>query len=315
MKKTSYAFVVGYVRALETHLLSETALNSLKQCTDIEDFSNQLQNLGYPIKTCQNLKILDKQLQSHFINICEDIQKSCSSGAPFEWLWLKNDVSNYKAVLKSVFSNNPWKNLISRPFSVDPDLMEVCVKSKKFDKMPDFFKKISIEAFEIMSKTLNSKKVENSIDKNLYEAMLKLSKKDVFLLERTKLEITLKNISTAFRYLKFNLNLKDLGDFLICGGYIELDEILKATQEGLEGLYTLLEKSNLLNIFNDISKNHLLIEKLFNEKINRFGEFSRSAAFGFAPIVSYIETLRQEHIALKLIALNLLWAKKSTIDS
>ncbi len=309
MKKTSYAFAVGYVRALETHLLNETALNSLKQCNSIEDFSNRLQNLGYPIEICQDLKILDKQLQSHFIDICEDVQKSCPLGAPFEWLWLKNDVSNYKAVLKSVFSNNPWKNLISRPFSVDPDLMERCIKSKKFDKMPDFFKKISIEAFEIMSKTLNSKKVENSIDKNLYEAMLELSKKDVFLLERTKLEITLKNISIAFRYLKFNLNLKDLGDFLIRGGYIELGEILNATKEGIKGMCALLEKLNLRNIFNDISKNYLSIEKLLNEKINQFGEIYRSAAFGFAPIVSYIETLRQEHIALKLIALNLLWAK------
>lgn len=309
MKKTSYAFAVGYVRALETHLLNETALNSLKQCNSIEDFSNQLQNLGYPIEICQDLKILDKQLQSHLINVCQDVQKFCPLGAPFEWLWLKNDVSNYKAVLKSIFSNNPWKNLISRPFSVDPDLMERCVKSKKFDKMPDFFKKISIEAFEIMSKTLNSKKVENNIDKNLYEAMLELSKKDVFLSERTKLEITLKNISTAFRYLKFKLNLKDLDDFLICGGYIELDEILKATQEGLEGIYALLEKLNLRNIFDDISKNYLSIEKLLNEKINQFGEIYRSAAFGFAPIVSYIETLRQEHIALKLIALDLLWAK------
>ncbi len=309
MKKTSYAFAVGYVRALETHLLNETALNSLKQCNSIEDFSNRLQNLGYPIEICQDLKILDKQLQSHFIDICEDVQKSCPLGAPFEWLWLKNDVSNYKAVLKSVFSNNPWKNLISRPFSVDPDLMERCIKSKKFDKMPDFFKKISIEAFEIMSKTLNSKKVENSIDKNLYEAMLELSKKDVFLLERTKLEITLKNISIAFRYLKFNLNLKDLGDFLIRGGYIELGEILDATKEGIKGMCALLEKLNLRNIFNDISKNYLSIEKLLNEKINQFGEIYRSAAFGFAPIVSYIETLRQEHIALKLIALNLLWAK------
>ena len=309
MKKTSYAFAVGYVRALETHLLNETALNSLKQCNDIEDFSNRLQNLGYPIEICQDLKILDKQLQSHFINICEDIQKSCPLGAPFEWLWLKNDVSNYKAVLKSVFSNNPWKNLVLRPFSVDPDLMERCIKSKKFDKMPDFFKKISIEAFEIMSKTLNSKKVESNIDKNLYEAMLKLSKKDVFLLEKTKLEITLKNISIAFRYLKFKLNLKDLGDFLIYGGYIELDRVLKAIEEGLEGISALLKKLNMRDVFNGVSENYLLIEKLLNEKINQFDEVSRSAAFGFAPIVSYIETLRQEHIALKLIALNLIWAK------
>ena len=309
MKETSYAFAVGYVRALETHLLSETALNSLKQSNRMEDFSDQLQNLGYPVDRCEDLKILDQQLQSHFINICEDIQKSCPLGAPFEWLWLKNDVSNYKAILKSIFSNSSWKSLILRPFSVDPDFMERCIKLKKFDKMPDFFKKLSIEAFEIMSKTLNSKKVENNIDKNLYEAMLKLSKKDAFLSERTKLEIDLKNISIAFRYLKFELNLKDLNDSLIFGGFFEPSQILNAVEEGLEGIFALLEKLDIHNVSNDISENYLDFEKLLNEKISQFDENYRSAAFGFAPIVSYIETLKNEHVNLKLIALDLLWAK------
>lgn len=307
MKDTSYAFAVGYIRALETHLLTKTTFTSFEESLNLEELSNKLQSIGYPIEHFDSIESLDLQLQKYFIDNCEYIRKACPSEAPFKWLWLKNDVANYKAVLKSIFSNSSWLDLISYPNSIDPTVMEKCIKSKTFDSMPDFFQQTSLGAFEIMSKTLNTKKTENYIDKNLYNIMLKLAHKDVFLLNRTKLEITLKNLSIAIRYLTFNQDLQYLSETLIEGGLIDLDQIIKATKDGFKHVAMLFEKINIKNMHDIISKDPLFIEQLSSDIINKFDETYKSSAFGFAPIVAYVKALKDEHTILKSIAVSLLW--------
>lgn len=307
MKDTSYAFAVGYIRALETHLLTKTTYNNFKESLNLEDLSSKMQTIGYPVEHFSDLESFNLQLQKYFVNNCEYIRKVCPSEAPFEWLWLKNDVANYKAVLKSVFSDSSWLDLISYPNSIDPKIMEQCIKSKNFDNMPEFFKQASLGAFEIMSKTLNIKKTENYIDKNLYKIMLSLAHKDEFLLNRTKLEITLKNLNIAIRYLMFNQDLEHLSEALIEGGIIDLSQIVKSAEEGLKHVVMLFEKINIKNIYNNISKDPLYMEQIASEAINKFDETYKSAAFGFAPIVSYIKSLEDEHTILKSIAVKLLW--------
>lgn len=307
MKDTSYAFAVGYIRALETHLLTKTTYSNFEESLNLEDLSNKMQSLGYPVEHFSDLESFNLQLQKYFIDNCEYIRKVCPSDAPFKWLWLKNDVANYKAVLKSIFSDSPWLDLISYPHSIDPNIMEQCIKSKNFDNMPDFFKQTSLGAFEIMSKTLNIKKTENYIDRNLYQIMLNLAHKDKFLLNRTKLEITLKNLNIAIRYLMFNQDLQYLSEALIEGGIIDLSQIVKSAEEGLKHVVMLFEKINIKNIYNDISKNPLYIEQLYSDILNKFDETYKSSAFGFAPIVSYIKALKDEHNILKSIAVGLLW--------
>ena len=307
MKDTSYAFAVGYIRALETHLLTKTTFTSFEESLNLEELSNKLQSIGYPIEHFDSIESLDLQLQKYFIDNCEYIRKACPSEAPFKWLWLKNDVANYKAVLKSIFSNSSWLDLISYPNSIDPTVMEKCIKSKTFDSMPDFFQQTSLGAFEIMSKTLNTKKTENYIDKNLYNIMLKLAHKDVFLLNRTKLEITLKNLSIAIRYLTFNQDLQYLSETLIEGGLIDLDQIIKATKDGFKHVAMLFEKINIKKMHDIISKDPLFIEQLSSDIINKFDEKYKSSAFGFAPIVAYVKALKDEHTILKSIAVSLLW--------
>ena len=307
MKDTSYAFAVGYIRALETHLLTKTTYANFEESLNLNELSSKLQSVGYPIENFDSLESLNLQLQKYFIDNCEYIRKACPSKAPFKWLWLKNDVANYKAVLKSFFSNASWLDLISYPNSIDPNLMEKCIKSKNFDGMPDFFKQTSLEAFEIMSKTLNTKKTENYIDQSLYKIMLNLAQKDEFLLNRTKLEITLKNLGVAIRYLTFNQDLKYLSESLIEGGLIDLSQIVKATEDSLKNVAMLFEKINIKNIQNVISKDPLFIDQLSSDIINKFDETYKSSAFGFAPIVAYIKALKDEHAILKSIAVSLLW--------
>lgn len=307
MKDTSYAFAVGYIRALETHLLTKTTYSNFEESLNLEDLSSKMQSIGYPVENFSDLESLSLQLQKHFIDNCEYIEKTCPSDAPFKWLWLKNDVANYKAVLKSVFSDSPWLNLISYPHSIDPNIMEQCINSKNFDSMPDFFKQTSLNAFEIMSKTLNIKKTENYIDRNLYQIMLNLAHKDKFLLNRTKLEITLKNLNIAIRHLMFNQDLQYLSDALIEGGIIDLNQILKSAEEGLKHVVMLFEKLNVGNVYNNISKDPLYVEQLSSDVINKFDEKYKSSAFGFAPVVAYIKALKDEHKILKSIAVGLLW--------
>ncbi len=307
MKDTSYAFAVGYIRSLETHLLNKTTYANFKESLSLEELSNKLQSIGYPVEHFDSLETLSLQLQRHFVDNCEYIRKACPSEAPFKWLWLKNDAANYKAVLKSVFSNSSWLDLISYPNSIDPNLMEKCIKSKNFDNMPDFFRQTSFDAFEIMSKTLNTKKTETYIDQSLYKIMLNLAHKDEFLLNRTKLEITLKNLNIALRYLMFNQDLKYLSETLIEGGLIDLDKIVKATEDGLKNVATLFERINVKNMQNIISKDPLFIEQISSDIINNFDETYKSSAFGFAPIVAYIKALKDEHTVLKSIAVSLLW--------
>lgn len=307
MKDTSYAFAVGYIRALETHLLPKTTYDNFKESLTLKELSDKLQSIGYPIEHFDTLESLSLQLQNYFVDNCEYIRKACPSNAPFKWLWLKNDVANYKAVLKSFFSNDSWLELVSYPTSIDPSLMEKCIKSKNFDSMPDFFRQTSSDAFEIMSKTLNTKKTENYIDQSLYQIMLKLAHNNEFLLNRTKLEITLKNLNIAIRYLIFNQDLQYLNEALIEGGLIDLNQIIKAAEDGLKHIAELFEKINVKNMHNIISKDPLVIDLLSSDVMNKFDETYKSSAFGFAPIVAYIKALKDEHAILKSIAVGLLW--------
>lgn len=309
MKKTSYAFNVGYIRSLENRLLSDAKLEQLKQSSDIVEFIDRLISIGYEIKRVTNLEDFSLQLDDYFNSICNFIQKSCPKNTPFNWLWLKNDAFNYKAVLKSIFSNLNWEELILTPYTIEPETMAESIKTQNFENMPDYFKELAKTSFDILSKTNDSNKTEVYLDKTMFKIMLDLSKDDEFLFERTCLNITLENLAIAIRYIIMNKNLDNLKDVLIDRGQIDIDKISNAALGGIEGIAPLLEEYGFKKSADDLIENPALIEEFKLNRLKEFDKKSASVAFGFSPIVSYIKNLQREHKRLKETAMIIEWNK------
>lgn len=294
----NFAFSIGYIAGLENKLISKYNLNKLKKCETVEEFFSKLKTLKYKEINFKDYETFEVKINENFEKTIEELKEICPEKEEFEYIFCKNNFLKFKIFLKHKFSNIALNNLTAKPFSINPDEIEICLKNNSFESINKIYRKSFEKILEEFKKTENKKQAEILIDKEMYNVLLKISEKNIFLKKLTQLEITLKNINFAIRFLKNQNNIKCLGEYLL-ENENNKEEILNFAKKGFDELCKIFGKFKVKDTNLKLKQNFNSLEEICENILKEFKKRQTEYFFSFNNILIFIEKLKKENEILK----------------
>ena len=304
----NFAFVIGYLAGLKEKLLNSSNIEKLRSCSSLYEFKNMLKSFNYEVSEFDNFNDFDIELYNYFNETVESLKGICPKDTDFFFFFCKNDFLNFKSLIKHKFLNSSFTPSLINPYSISPKDIKKCIECDNFEIINSPFKEAFAECFKIFNTTESKKAAEIFIDKKMYEVMLQIANKNCFLLERTKLEIDLKNINYCIRYAKYNEDIKNLNLFMLEGGQIGKPELIEAIRKSEKEIYNIFKNVYYINNKN-IDENFFLNNSAFEDILQKFDESYIYYNFSFIPVFIYINSLQRQIKLIKEIAVYIIFKK------
>lgn len=310
MKKNyNFSFAVSYVAGLEKNLLKENELQNLKLKKTKQEFLSSILNFGYNLKEFKNYEEIENQLNEKLEKRLKEIEKIFPKTEDFNNILFRNDFLNFKLCLNSIVFKKELNILKVTPFSIEPKKIELALKNESFEEINSQFKETFQKIFEFSKNNKDIKKTEILTDKQMYTFLLNNAKNNSFFKNRLKLEIDLKNLNFAARFLKYSDNFKFLEFCLIENGTISKQEIINSLKNKFNGPFNLLKKLSFkpinLTLKEDLNQNLETFEQISQNILKDFDKIQSFSYFSFVPIFLYITKLQKEIKSLKEIILKI----------
>lgn len=310
MKKNSdFAFIIGYIYSLESELLTYSQIEKIKKSETIEDFKDKLKKERYKIKDFENIEQFNTLIDRKLEKTIEEIKEICPKTKSFEYIFCREYFKTFKIALKQNKTKNKIKSL--NCFLKEQEIENIInfIETKNLDLIKPIYRRPFEECLNIFIEQENIKQAEILIDLKMYQILLEISKQDEFLNKRTKLEISLKNISYIIRTLYFEkeLNIKELETFLMEDGLISKEKIIKNSQKDLKEILKLYTDLNINSNSFSIAENFNLTDEIEKKILDEFDKNYIFETFCFTPIFLYINSLKKETENLKEIILNIVF--------
>ena len=310
LKDTEFAYAVARIRSNENKLLSSSVIESLISASSYKDALKILGEAGYgDFAKHDEEKILSDVQQRAFELIYESApDKSC-----LDFLIVKNDFHNIKALLKCMVSGKTCDGLLVFPSVLDAEDLKRALESKQFDDLKKPFCDVVKRAYELVTTTMDGQTLEIYLDRKCLEVSLEYaeSSKDAFSIELSRLMVILSDIKIALRCLN-NLKDRDFVSSALCpvNGY-NIDEICESCALGVDALCAHVKRIGFEKLSDSIKKGYAAFEKtsddMLVEKIRR----AKYQCLGIAPLVAYYFATDAEVKTVRII----LSCKKNGIDN
>jgi V/A-type H+-transporting ATPase subunit C len=155
MKDTDYTYAVARIRANETTLLGAAGLEQLISAPG-----------------CPEIADPDETMAETWRLITEILP----APGELDFLIVKNDFHNLKALLKSIFTDSQPDPYFMRPAVFDPGELGGALRDRRFDKLPACMAACAEEAYELLAKTMDGQLADAVIDRQCLEATLAMAK-------------------------------------------------------------------------------------------------------------------------------------------
>ena len=173
MKDTEFAYAVARVRANENKLLSSSGIDSLINSADYREALRLLSDMGYEkIETLDEERVLSDVLARAF----ELIYSSAPDKSCLDFLVVKNDFHNIKAILKCMIANISADEFIVSPSIVEAKLIKTALETKDYSILPGFLAETVQNAYDLITTTMDGQKLEIYLDKKSLETSIFLAK-------------------------------------------------------------------------------------------------------------------------------------------
>lgn len=285
MKDVEYVYAVSYIKTLENKMLSRSDMQALISADGVDSAKRFLTEHGWRGERTDEL--LKNELESAWKKAYE----VCPKEAPIDLLLYENDFHNLKTVLKALVQNEKWEKMTLSPYTVSPADIETAIKSKNTDELPDHLKKVTEEAYKLITSTMDGQLAEIFIDKAEHIAVLEGAKrtKSEFLIGWAELLIELSDYKTAWRCALG----KKTADFV-------KNALIRPKDALLDNVGAVIE---------EIKKNYpdadtetiSAFEKWCDNKKLTYVKRAKAESFGFAPIMAFLIGKSFEVQAVRII--------------
>lgn len=215
------------------------------------------------------------------------------------------DFTNLKLALKSVIREKTQEDLFLSNGNVDHKFLIECIKEQNFEKLPEFLKFSTKNAFEVLLKSNDANLSDGMIDKEMLDEFLKIAKKadNDFIKKYIELFVAFSNIKTALRGCKFKKSKRFFDVSLAECKSLNIELLRKSACEDLDSLkeYLLQTEYNGLFETTDLNDYSRFLDKWFDDKIMLLCKNQKSNPFTIAPIISYILAREIEFKNVKII--------------
>lgn len=311
MKDTEFAYAVARIRSNETKLLSASCIETMINSSDFKDALKTLsENKGY-----ENLEKSDEE--SVLTGVLSDAFELIHSCAPdkkcLDFLIVKNDFHNIKAILKCMVTGADADKLTVSPSVVEPDKLVSALESKDFSELPVIFSDTLKNAYELITTTMDGQALEVFLDRKCIEASCALAKdsKDEFSISLANLFATVQNIKIALRCLKAGKDKDFIMNALAECSNLSREKLCEAVLDGEEALLAYVKHIGFDSLSESIKYGYAAFEKACDDMLMEKVKHAKYQCLGIAPLVAYYFAVDAEVKTVRII----LSCKKNGIDN
>jgi len=299
----SYEFSIGSVRAKEKNLFTNSDIEHMLGCENVNELCRYLSDKGYG-----EGDDIEDILKSHSENVWEYLKRTAPDFAIFKPFFYLNDLHNLKAVLKGTLSNRPYSQLLVKPCTFSEETLKQAVENRKFSLLGEELSAPCDKAYEILAHTGDARLSDAVLDRAFMELVLKTSEKSdsEFMSEYFKATVFYNNVKTAIRGAKADCD-RDFLEIAICDVQdFPRSRVIEASVKGLEPTLDVLSKISAYgcnkaveeynaspSAFEKFVDNRLM--SLAKEKCKRSGD-------GADPITGYLIASETEKKVIHIIA-------------
>ena len=144
----SYEFSIGSVRAKEKNLFTNSDIEHMLGCENVNELCRYLSDKGYG-----EGDDIEDILKSHSENVWEYLKRTAPDFAIFKPFFYLNDLHNLKAVLKGTLSSKPYSQLLVKPCTFSEETLKQAVENRKFSLLGEELSASCDKAYEILAHT------------------------------------------------------------------------------------------------------------------------------------------------------------------
>ncbi len=300
MKDTEFAYAVARIRANEYRLLSSNTIESLIGASDYKEALKILSESGYDnINSDNEDEVLTRVQRQAFDLVCESApDKSC-----LDFLIVKNDFHNLKAILKCIYSGTSPDLYLLTPSIVEPSVLKTAVESKDYSLLPEYLSDTAKRAYELLMLTGDGQSLEVYLDKKGIEASVYLSKqtKDEFSIGLSLVMAYLANIKIALRCLRTGKKSDFVSEALADVEDFDKKALCEAVSLGEEELCRFVRSLGYEVLAESIKKGYAAFEKVSDDMIIERVKEAKYKSLGVSPLAAYYFAADAEVRSVRII--------------
>jgi V/A-type H+-transporting ATPase subunit C len=299
MIENGYAFAAASVRAKEVELLSQSFMSQLLD-SDYTVCVELLADKGIiPHDSDDPIADLSEYMNDTWNFICAvapDITK-------LNFMIVKNDFHNLKAVFKSMVTNSVHTDYFLEPCIFDPNEMYAAIKDKKFDLLPGWLQAAAEHGYEIITSTMDGQLLDVYLDTKSLEAMQNFAENSGcdYAKKLTDLQIALTDIKVALRLARGNASQTLINEaFCECDKF-DVQQLKREVAKSRDDVISFIGTTEFSVLTDSLEKSKAEFEKACDNLI--IGELNDAKFFSFSeePMIAYYYARENECKMLRII--------------
>lgn len=287
MNETAYVYAVARIRANEMSLLSAADIEQIIAADNIPAALRILGDKGWTdSENYDNINSVYKQQTQKTWELLREVSPDIHE---LDFLIIKNDFHNLKAILKSFVANEKDADSYITPSLIEPELMKNAVFTKKFEELPDYARDAAQKTYEVLVRTMDGQLADIMLDAMALDATaLKAEKANsVFVSELAELLCVTANIKIALRAAQTGKDKQFLETALCQSKTLDRSALAEAALKGTAELMNYLATTAYRQAAEQIKMSTTSFEKWSDDIIMSHVESAKFKSFGIDPLVAY----------------------------
>lgn len=299
LKDIDYATAVARVKVHETQLLDDSDIDRLIGAKTIDEAAALLVEKGYSESGAATDRLFDGQLE----NTWEFIREIAPDFSEFDFLLVKNDFHNLKAVLKGAVTDRPYESICLHPTITPIKTLKTAVDEQWWSILPQYMQKTAEKAYEYFVSTLDGQLSDICIDKGSINAVVLLSKdnKDGFIRDLGELIAATYCLRIAVRCSKLQMSREFIFDALPDCGSIDKSALCDSAAAGLDELCEYIARTKYSKAADALADGIAEFEKWCDNALVDYVDKARYLSFTAAPLAEYIIKKEAELKTVRII--------------
>lgn len=291
MKDTNYAYAVANVRAMEPYLLSKSFMEQLVDAADFDEVKRSLSDGG----------ALD--FENSMVKTWDFLKEIAPDISELEFLIVKNDFHNLKAIIKGIVSGNDGRQYCIKPCVTDADELSEKLNARNFKSLPKWISKTAEEAYDLLTSTMDGQLFDMFVDKASLVAVKEFAKRaeSEFADELTELFTAITNIKIAVRIAGTKKGAAFLDNAFCECDTLDIEELKKAAEGGREDIASYIRTTDYDDLCDSLTKSMTDFERECDNKIMELLDDARRISLGPEPLICYYYARETEWKMLRII--------------
>ena len=301
MNDTKYAYAVANVRAKEPELLTKSFMEQLADANTFDDARRALLDKGF--SGFEKTSDASVALGDYMVKTWDFLQDILPEKDALDFLVVKNDFHNLKAVVKGMVSGNEGTKYCIKPCILDVDFLNEKINEKDFEALPRWMAKTAENAYELLTSTMDGQMFDMFVDVASMRTMIDFSKRAESQLAEDIAELfaALTDIKIAVRIAGTTKGISFVDNAFCKCAALDIDDLKKAVLKGKEEVASYIQTTEYAGLYESILKSSADLERecdnIFMERLDE----AKSISFGPEPLICYYYARETEWKLLRII--------------